>query len=195
MYRLLNELLSVSRNSARLAGCSQEKHDSSTNLYYHAIRKEDVPRIQSMPYCKKSEPTTDQYLYALNRDNYEHKCHTNSKSFLGLSGVSKHLTELKRTLETLPWTGTLASYTTIILLDTPLLQHLFDGVSCCLAPCVRVQLSPILRKIVRHCWGHVSCLSFASRYISVSQDLCDNCSLAYLFIYLFFFSDVIFGSK
>ena len=87
------------------AGCSQKLLDSSICLYNHARRKGKVPCIQSMHMYDRwaPKPTTDQYLHALKEDNSEHKCPSSSKSFCpGLSEVSIHLTELKRTLETFP---------------------------------------------------------------------------------------------
>ena len=91
------------------AGCSQMLLDSSKCLYHHARRKDNVPCIQPTLWSihslglEKTEPTADQYLRALNGDNFEHRCSLGSKIFCpGLSEVSKHLTELKRTLETLP---------------------------------------------------------------------------------------------
>ena len=90
------------------ASCSQMLLDSCKCLYDHARRKDKVPYIQStlrsMHYrgLKETEATAARYLRALNGDNFEHRC-SDSKIFCpGLSEVSKHLTELKKTLETLP---------------------------------------------------------------------------------------------
>ena len=85
------------------ACCSQILLDSSKCLYNYAKRREDPTRIQTIYRREQAEPTTDQYLHALNGDNSEPRCSLNSKMFLSvLSEVLKHLTELKRTLETLP---------------------------------------------------------------------------------------------
>lgn len=91
------------------AGCSRMLLNSSMCLYNHARRKENVPCIQSTyssmrmyQQLKKTEPTTDEYLHALDKDNFEHRCPSTLKSFCpGLSDVSKHLWGLKRTLESL----------------------------------------------------------------------------------------------
>ena len=89
------------------SNCSQKLHDLSICLYNHARSKGKVPCVQSMymydRWAPRPVPTTDQYLQALYEDNSEHKCPSSPKSFCpGLSDVSKHLTELKRILETLP---------------------------------------------------------------------------------------------
>ena len=87
------------------SNCSQKLHDLSICLYNHARSKGKVTCIQSMHMYDRwaPRPTTDQYLQALSEDNFDHKCPSSSKSFCpGLSEVSKHLTELKRILQTLP---------------------------------------------------------------------------------------------
>ena len=81
------------------ASCSQRLLDLSRCLYNHATRKTRLyfPLGHGQPY------TSDAYLHALNGDNSEHKCHSSSSPICpGLSGVSKHLTELKGILQTLP---------------------------------------------------------------------------------------------
>ena len=87
------------------SSCSQKLYDSTICLYNHARRKGNVPCIQLMHMYDRwaPKPSTDHYLQALYEDNAEHKCPSSPKSFCpGLSDVSKHLTELKQILETLP---------------------------------------------------------------------------------------------
>ena len=84
------------------ASCSQNLLDSSRCLYNHARKKGNIPCVATCSYYSAS-PSIDQYLHALNSDNSEHKCDSSSESFCpGLGEVSRHLTELKIKLETLP---------------------------------------------------------------------------------------------
>ena len=87
------------------ACCSQKLLDLSRCLFSHAKQKTRLFFPSGLEYVDHPNgPTTDQYLYALNRDNSDHRCNsTSSKSYCpGLSEVSKHLTELKGKLQTLP---------------------------------------------------------------------------------------------
>jgi len=83
------------------ASSSQKLLDSSRCLYNHAKMKGGIPNVAARG---RRSPTTDQFLQALNRDNSEHKCSSDSKAVFcpGLSEVSSHLTELKNSLQTLP---------------------------------------------------------------------------------------------
>jgi len=80
------------------ASCSQKLLDLSRCLYNHATKK----RYLTIPYYPLT-PSIDHYLQALNGDNFDHKCNSTSAPLCpGLSEVSKHLTELKGRLQTLP---------------------------------------------------------------------------------------------
>lgn len=83
------------------ASCSQKLLDISKCLYLHANKKTSLKFPSGYKYSKL--PTIDDYLYALNGDNSEHKCHSSTRTLCpGLSEVSMHLTELKGRLQTLP---------------------------------------------------------------------------------------------
>jgi len=84
--------------------CSKKLLDLNKCLYSHARKKTKLYFRSGLEYVPYAIPTTDCYLYALSGDNSEHKCNSeSSKSFCpGLSEVSKHLTELKGIIQTLP---------------------------------------------------------------------------------------------
>ena len=83
------------------ASCSEKLLDLSKCLYNHATRKTCLRFPRFMMHSPS--PATDDYLYALSGDNSEHKCNSSSPPVCpGLSEVSKHLTELKGRLQTLP---------------------------------------------------------------------------------------------
>ena len=88
----------VRRCSAVKGRCSQKLLDLSRSLYDHALKKENNSHLYTYG---GPQPSTDQYLEALDEDNTDHKCHL-GYFCPGLSEVSKPLTELKKILETLP---------------------------------------------------------------------------------------------
>jgi len=84
------------------ANCSQKLLDSSRCLYNHAQMKGNI-LASSFGYYTGGSLTTDQYLRALNSDKSEHRCNPTSRSYCpALCEVSRHLTELKDRLATLP---------------------------------------------------------------------------------------------
>ena len=80
------------------ASCSQKLLNLRKRLYIHTKKKTRLFFSSGFEYIKyPNSPTTDDYLYALSKDNSEHKCNSSSTPLCpGLSEVSKHLTELKR---------------------------------------------------------------------------------------------------
>ena len=120
MYRLLKELLNDSRNSARKLNLIAQKI-CMIQAYVYIIMAEAKEKSHVFSRCicmtvgHLNQLPINICKPGLSEDNFDHKCPSSSKSFCpGLREISKHLTEFKRILQTLPYTGNFRTMTLLV---------------------------------------------------------------------------------